>query len=92
MTITKDKSKLQGQLQAAQFALRSRDFVTAEKELSQALKTARQSFGESSSHTAVILSELAECYEAQGKETEADECYRQVRNILTHRRTRRASQ
>jgi tetratricopeptide (TPR) repeat protein len=72
-------------LKEAQAQFRRGDFGKAEKLYERALASAQEVFGERSSHTAIILSELAECFDAQGKEIQAEECYGKVRGILqTH--------
>jgi len=82
MTSTEHKLGWQALLDKAQAAFRSANFAAAEKLFSEALAVAQDCHGMDCSHRAVILSELAECYEAQGKESQAEDCFKQVREIL----------
>ncbi|HEY9772712.1 MAG TPA: tetratricopeptide repeat protein [Planktothrix sp.] len=65
-----------------QLAARAGNFSEAESIFNRALESAKKEFGEHSSHFAVLLADLAECYEAQGKEFEAEECFQRVSTIL----------
>jgi tetratricopeptide (TPR) repeat protein len=69
-------------LKQAQSEFSRGDFGRAEKLYESAIESANHAFGDRSSHKAIILSELAECFDAQGKENQAEECYRELRDIL----------
>lgn len=86
MNNTEQKPAWHSLLDQAQATFRRGEFEAAEALLEQALSAAKRDHGEHSSHMAVLLSELAECYEAQGKESQAEECFRQVRTILKARK------
>jgi tetratricopeptide (TPR) repeat protein len=77
-----DNEEWKAHLLTAQKSLRLGDFGAAVCSYERALASVQQHFGEGSSQSAVILSELGECYEAQGQEALADECYQKVREIL----------
>lgn len=69
-------------LVAGKNQFRKGEFEASEQSYENALRLARNAVGNDSSHIAVILSELAECFEAQGKDAQAEECYNRVREIL----------
>jgi tetratricopeptide (TPR) repeat protein len=65
-----------------QVALTRKDFVAAETRFLEAVQSASDTFGAESSDLALAVTELAECYEAQGKEALAEDCYKRVSMIL----------
>jgi tetratricopeptide (TPR) repeat protein len=66
----------------AKASMRHGSYADAESKYNAALAAAEHQFGKDTSHFAVILSELGECFEAQGKESQAEDCFQRVRDIL----------
>jgi len=82
MSSTQQNVQWEDLLSEAKAALRQGNYADAERRYKAALESAEKQFGKDTSHFAIILSELGECFEAQGKESQAEECFQQVRDIL----------
>lgn len=82
MNSTQQNIRWEDVLTDAKASMRQGRYGDAEGKYTSALESAERQYGKDTSHYAVILSELGECFEAQGKESQAEDCFQRVRDIL----------